>query len=119
MLVIIVVHRCHSCVGLLAISSLWMHTWCVLVLRKPVLGEVAFRSVPAQVPLGSVSVVHVVLSNRDLMGQPRPVAIAYDVWESLGLTNNSKEDFSHAWCWFLLYVLFLLGEVISLNGKTT
>lgn len=50
----------------------------------------AFRSVPAQAPLGSVSVVHAVLSNRDLMGQPWPGAVACDVWESLGLTTTQR-----------------------------
>lgn len=85
----------------------------------PVLREVVCRSVPAQVPLGSVSVVHDVLSNRDLMGQPRPVAVVYNVWGgSLGLTNNSKEDFSCLVLVFVIWSILLWGKAVSLNGKT-
>jgi hypothetical protein len=51
------------------------------------LREETFRLVPAQEsqePLGSVSEVHGVFSNRELPstsgGQPRAITIAYNVW---------------------------------------
>lgn len=59
--------------------------WCLLVLR-----EEAFRSVPAQLPLGPGSKVHGVFSNRNLsstsggVGGTKAKAIGCMFGESLG-----------------------------------
>lgn len=76
----------------------------------PVLREVVCRSVPAQVPLGSVSVVHDVLSNRDLMGQPRPVAIVYNVWGVSWAYKQLKRGLLMPGAGFCYMVYSSLGE---------
>lgn len=75
-LVLDVVPRNHGEVRLLVASPLWKLAWYLLVLR-----EGAFRSVPAQDPLGSVSEVHAIFSNRSLPSssgkQRRETAVDY------------------------------------------
>ena len=61
-----VVHRHQSWIGLSDESLLWKLGWHFLVPRKLVLWEEAVRSVPALGPVGPVSEVHGVFSNRDL-----------------------------------------------------
>ena len=66
MLVIVVVHRHYSWVGLVIASLLCQLALYLLVPGVPVLREEELRSVPAQGPLGPVSEVHGVFSSRDL-----------------------------------------------------
>lgn len=65
MLVIVVVHRCHSWVVLLVASLLWKLARSLLVPRKLVLREWSFRSAPAQGSLVPRSEVHGVFINWD------------------------------------------------------
>lgn len=100
-LVIAVVQRCPSWVGLLVASFLWKLTECFPVPQKLVLREDAFKTVPAQGPLGPVSDVHSIFSNRDLLStsMERARRIANNVLEVVWttLTNNQKKD-SRVWC---------------------
>lgn len=70
---------------------LWKLAWYLLVLR-----EGAFRSIPAQDPLGSVSEVYGIFSNRSLPStsakQQKETAVDYVLVVSCtALTNNTKE----------------------------
>lgn len=95
MLVVVVVHRRHSWVGLLAFLF-WKLTWYLLVCWKPVLMEKACRSAAAQ---GLWA-----MCNSDLYstsgGQPRALAIAYTIrgvsWTTLTDDSNGA---SHGWFW--------------------
>ena len=66
MLVLDTTHRYHGWVGLLFLAFLWKLAWHLLVPEKVVFREEAFRSVPAQGPLGPVSEVQGAFSNRDI-----------------------------------------------------
>lgn len=63
-LIVDVVHRSQSWVGLLVVFFLWIVTWLLLVQQKLFHREEAFRSAPAQELLRSVSQVYGVLNNN-------------------------------------------------------
>jgi hypothetical protein len=67
MLVLDVVHWHLKWLELLFASLVWKITWCLPVPRKPVLSEAALRSVLCLGPLGPVTEVHGILSNRHLL----------------------------------------------------
>lgn len=67
MLVVNVGDKYRIWVGLLAASFPWKMTEYLWVLRKLVLREKAFPLVPIRCPLGPISEVHVIFSNRDLL----------------------------------------------------
>ena len=104
LLVVDVVQRHHSWVGLLVAFLLWKTSWHLLVPWKLVLRKGAWKSVPAQETLGLVSEVHSVFSNWDLSstseGWLMETAIGCMLWESLRQpwTTTQIRDFS---CWVL------------------
>lgn len=103
MLVVDMVHRHHSWVGLLIASLLW----------KEVQG--AFRSVPVQGSVSSVSELLGVFSNRDLFfhlwwqsatkGNSKRLCVLVFSWTTLA--NNSKEGFS---CLLLGFCYVVFGS---------
>lgn len=76
------------------IFLVWKLTRHFLVLGMLVLREEAFRSVPAQEPLGLVSEVHGVISNRDL-----PSTSGRQLRSLLDNPDQQLKGVSYAWCW--------------------
>lgn len=81
MLVIVVIHRLHSWLVLMVVSYLCKQAWCLGVVNVSHTQDWAFRSVPAQGLVDSVSKVHGVFSNRNLpsthVGQLTTVATVW------------------------------------------
>jgi hypothetical protein len=61
------INSCHSWMELLVASFLWKPSWHLLVPWRLVLRRGNFRSDREMEPLGCVSKVHVIFSNRDLL----------------------------------------------------
>lgn len=116
-----IVCRWHNWLGLLvALPDAW-HYW--LASWNLVLREQAFRSVPAQVPLGPTSEVQGIFSSRFLSSpsviNQELLTIAFNVFEVSWtvLTNNSKEIFSCLLWKILLDGFWLLKRVLSVQMR--
>lgn len=97
------VYEHHGWVGLLVVSLGWKLAWHLQVLGRLVIRAEVSRPVPAQEPLGSVSVVRTVFSDRDLAsgdGATEGNSNKLYVWGNL--LNNLDQRIgrvSHAYCW--------------------
>lgn len=115
----VVVHRCYTWAGLLVASLPWKLIWYLLVAWKLVLVEGAFKSTPAQGPLGSTSQAHCVFSNTFLSStsveQPREITITYNVLG--GLLDNPDQHLKRGLLmpWFGCFVLdfFYTCSIVS------
>lgn len=117
-LVVDVVHRPHSWVGLLAFSLPWNLAWDLPLPWKLAFWEASFFSIPAQEFLDLVSEVHDIFSSRNLPSTSGGNQCEHQYAVYFGslldsLINNSKEGFSCLVLGFLLVILALLLEKAS------
>lgn len=97
-ILVVMVLRHHNYLGLLSFSFGILHVPSGTLKARPQEGGFKVRS--SSGPLGPLSGMHGVFSNRDRASisgrQPRAVEIVFIFSESLGtLTNNSKAGFSY------------------------
>lgn len=87
MLVIDMLHGCHSWVGHFTTSVIWKSLWKLLVPWKLSHRDVEFRPLLVQMPPGLISEVCGAISNRDLPSTsgelPRGISLSYMFWRSL------------------------------------